>query len=158
MSIIVIAVIGGLFINNSEYEIDSEYGYYHLKPSEEKVVRIEGNRTNLDSPIFLRVNVETENSSVRLSYGGNWYDAGNDIHYNIATEQIEKWEYDSENENMNIVVLPASENHLTVDNKGITIKTSGDYIFNFNSKDDFLITLENLSNKELELRIQVEYR
>lgn len=158
MPIIVIVFIGGLLISCSKYEINSEPGYYHLKPSEEKVIRIEGNRANLDASIFLHVNSKTENGAVKLSYGGNWYDVGNDIHYNIDTEQIEKWEYDKEREEMDIIVLPVSENYLEVDNKGITIKTSADYIFNFNSKDDFLITIENLSNKELALQIQVEYR
>lgn len=131
---------------------------YILQPHSEKIIRVKGHSESLDSIIRMTIKSQTVDGRIKLSYGDNWFNSDNDINYNIDTSQIEKYEYDFENKKMNKIILQNPFKGIEVDNTGIIITTPIEYSFSFNSKLDFFIKLQNVSNKEVTVDLQITYK
>lgn len=131
---------------------------YHLKPDEERLIRIKGNTQSLDALIEIQVISYRNSGRIKLSYGHNWYNANADIHYNITTAQVEKWEYDSVLGKSAVMILQNPLDGIAVDKEGISIDTPKDVTFSFQSKKDFTIKIKSLSDKDVSVDVNVVYR
>ncbi|BDD38990.1 hypothetical protein [Streptococcus ruminantium] len=131
---------------------------YHLKPDEEQFITIKGNTQSLDALIEIQVISYRNVGRIKLSYGHNWYNSNAEIHYNIATAQVEKWEYDSALGKSVATILQNPLDGIEVDKEGINIDTPKDVTFSFHSKEDFTIRIKNLSDKDVSVEVNVVYR
>lgn len=136
----------------------SQSGVYHLKPGEEIELTVKGNRTSLDANIDIQITSHTKNGEIKLVYDGDWYNADTDTHYNISRAQIEKWDFDSEQEKLVVTSLSNPLDGVSVDREGIMLSTPKDVTFGFSAKDDFTIIVKNLSNKSVTFEKSVIHR
>lgn len=151
-------IIIELVIAISIFYIYNKLGKYNLKPDEDKQITIKGNTQSLDASIEMQIISHNANGKIKLSYGDNWYNKNTDIHYNIATAQIEKWNYDSTLGKSKVTILENPLDGIEVNNEGIILNLPKDVIFSFSSKKDFTIKLENLSDKNVSIEVIVTYR
>ncbi len=131
---------------------------YTLHPNSERKVIIKGNSESLDSVISVTITSKTNDGKIKLICGDSWVDTKEDIHYNIITSQIEKWNYDSASGKSTVMILQNPLNGIEVDEEGISINTPKDATFSFQSKKDFTVRIKNLSDKNVSVEVNVVYR
>lgn len=133
-------------------------GKYILQSNEEQIIRIAGNTNSLDATIDVQIISHSSNGKLSLSGVEIWYDINQDVRYNITTENVEKWYYDSKSQKSEVKILSNFWNGIEVNKDMIIMNVPNNVTFGFNSKTDFFIKIKNVSDTPIVFEIQKIYR
>ncbi|MGZ7238525.1 hypothetical protein ACXWO6_09935, partial [Streptococcus pyogenes] len=79
-----------------------------------------------------------------------------DLHFNIADTQIEKWTFDDSGK-LITTILPDGSTNISVDSDGVIIETSFELSFAFANKSDFVIKVRNESDSPTTFNFDLVY-